>query len=254
MGLRLRQIALVAKALEPAVERLVRGLDVTVAHRDPSVARWGLENALLRIGHQFLEVVAPTRDGTAAGRYLERRGGDGGYMVILQCTDDHQARRAHFEALGLRTAFAWDGDGYRCHQLHPGDTGGSFLEVDHQAPDPLLADPWWPAGGDWEAAPPGRRVDAIAAAELQSPDPEALAAHWGRILQVEARSGPAGPELPLDEGCVRFVAARDGRGEGLAGLDLRSPDPDAAARGLREASGGVDALAGMRIRFVEGTA
>ena len=32
----------------------------------------------------FLEIVAPVKNNTAAGRYLDRRKGDGGYMVICQ--------------------------------------------------------------------------------------------------------------------------------------------------------------------------
>ncbi len=36
------------------------------------------------VGKNFLEVVAPIREGTAGGRDLKRRGGDGVYMVITQ--------------------------------------------------------------------------------------------------------------------------------------------------------------------------
>ena len=42
-------------------------------------AEFGLENTLMPVGRNFLEVVAPIQEGTAAGRYLDRRGGNGGY-------------------------------------------------------------------------------------------------------------------------------------------------------------------------------
>ena len=87
-GIRMRQICLVARSLAPVVDELRAGLGLEVCHRDPGVGKYGLENALFPVGDGFLEVVAPVREGTTAGRYLERRGGDGGYMVILQC-DDH---------------------------------------------------------------------------------------------------------------------------------------------------------------------
>ena len=87
MHLQLRQICLVAPALEPAVEDLCAILGIEVCYRDPGVAQWGLENAVMPLGDQFLEVVAPTREGTAAGRYLQRRSGPGGYMVITLCKD-----------------------------------------------------------------------------------------------------------------------------------------------------------------------
>ena len=98
--LRMRQIALVAHDLN-AIEadfREVFGLEV--CYRDPGVAKYGLHNFLMPVGNGFLEVVAPTEEGTAGGRYLERRGGDGGYMVILQ-TDDIAAVRARVADLGL---------------------------------------------------------------------------------------------------------------------------------------------------------
>ena len=80
MWLRLRQIALVARELAPIEKDLIDVLGIEVCFRDPGVAHFGLENALFPIGNQLLEVVAPVQENTAGGRYLERRGGDGGYM------------------------------------------------------------------------------------------------------------------------------------------------------------------------------
>ena len=97
-GIRMRQICLVARQLAPVVEQIQSVLELPVCHRDPGVGKYGLENALFPIGDKFLEVVAPVRDGTTAGRYLDRRGGDGGYMVITQC-DDLAPRRQRCEAL-----------------------------------------------------------------------------------------------------------------------------------------------------------
>ena len=130
--LRLRQICLVASELRPVVEDIKAVLQLDECFHDPAVAEYGLENALLPIGRDFLEVVAPTREGTAAGRYIERRGGDGGYIVILQC-DDADRRRAHYQALGVRIANAMDYGDFDGTQLHPKDTGGCMLEVDQQA-------------------------------------------------------------------------------------------------------------------------
>lgn len=88
MWLRVRQIALIARELAPVVDDIREVFGLEVAYRDPQVAAFGLENTVFPVGNQFLEVVAPTREGTAGGRYLDRRNGDGGYMVICQC-DDH---------------------------------------------------------------------------------------------------------------------------------------------------------------------
>ena len=81
--LRLRQLCLVAAQLEPVVDDLSAVFGVEVCHRDPAVGQFGLHNALLPFGTSFVEIVAPVTEGTTAERYLERRKGDGGYMVIL---------------------------------------------------------------------------------------------------------------------------------------------------------------------------
>ena len=48
MAVRLRQVALVVEDLEPAVLELEAALGATVCFRDPAVAAFGLENALLQ--------------------------------------------------------------------------------------------------------------------------------------------------------------------------------------------------------------
>ena len=65
-ALHLRQICLVAADM-PAVRADLETVFATpVCHIDPGVAKFGLENILIAFGSQFLEVVAPIREGTAA--------------------------------------------------------------------------------------------------------------------------------------------------------------------------------------------
>jgi hypothetical protein len=253
--LRLRQIALVARKLAPVVDELRDVFGLEVAYRDPAVQTFGLENAVFPIGQQFLEVVAPIREGTAGGRYLERRGGDGGYMVILQC-DDHARRKHRVEELGIRKAFAHDEPQYRLMQLHPRDTGGSFLEIDVQVGGEDMSAAWQPAGRDWQRAVRTDVVRAIAAAEIQSPDPEALAKRWSEILEVPVKRDGAHPYVSLDNGAVRFVKAADGRGEGLGGVDVVVADRarllGAAERRGRRGSEALVEICGTRFRLAAG--
>ena len=101
--LRLRQIALVTSELRE-IEREVCGrLGLEVCYRDPGLAYFGLRHGLYPIGDQLLEVVAPMQSGTTAGRFLERRGGEGGYMVLLQIADLEQ-HKARVEQAGIRGA------------------------------------------------------------------------------------------------------------------------------------------------------
>lgn len=250
MTLALRQIALVAARLAPLEQNLAEIFALSPCHRDPAVAAYGLENVLLPIGTQFLEIVAPTRADTAAGRFIERRHGDGGYMVILQC-EDHDARRRHVEHIGVRIAHEFKAPGFRNMQLHPRDTGGSFLEIDQQLNDSAE---WVPAGEHWREHVRTSRIAAIAAAEIQAEDPAALAARWGAILELPVVTDCDAAALRLANATLRFVPCADGRPEGLAGLDIACTDRPAVERAVAAHALGQHAghfmLGGMRWRLV----
>lgn len=218
--LRLRQICFVAPSLEPAVADLADIFGLSVCYRDGNVAKYGLVNALLPVGRCFLEVVAPTRDGTAAGRYLERRQGAGGYMVIIDC-DDIERRRSHVKAVGVRIANPLRYETYTGLQLHPRDTGGAMLELNHTEGGESLDGPYHPAGPHWQGAVCTNVTIGWRAAVLQSADPLRLAERWARILERPVTTAAEGePQIKLDLGALRFVPLADGRGEGLAGIDL----------------------------------
>ncbi|MGE4650188.1 MAG: VOC family protein [Myxococcota bacterium] len=256
MELVLRQICLVAPQLGPAVECLTSVLGIAVCYRDPGVEQWGLENAVMPVGDEFLEVVAPTRAGTAAGRYLERRGGPGGYMVITLC-DDAGERDQQLDSLGVEVAFRHRTGGMDICQLHPASTGGSFFEIDWQ-PELLRGpDDWGAAGGPARVAAARRSevVTGISAAELQSPEPGRLAKRWAAIagqgLEMDAAGDPA---LPLGAAQIRFLPCSDGRPEGLGGVDLQVADAprllaEAERRGCAVHDQEVE-LCGLRFRLL----
>ena len=227
MAIRLRQICLVAEKLAPVVDDLKAVFGLEVCFVDPAVQAFGLENSLFPVGNNFLEVVAPIQDNTAADRYLKRRNGDGGYMVICQC-DSHEtqlARKARAAELGVRIALEHEEPGFHIMQLHPADTGGAFFEIDWDA----KMEPeghWAPAGGgDWPAQRRTEIVSAYAGVELQSPDPQSLAERWSSIAELPlGRDAQGRLEMRLENVGVRFVEMGGERGEGLAGLDLTVAD------------------------------
>ena len=142
--LRMRQICLVARDLEQVESDLTAILGLEVSSRSPELKGFGVQNVMLPVGNSFLEVVAPIEGGTAAGRHLDRRGGDGGYMVITQC-DDVVVARDRVTSLGMRPVYD-DGRGI---QLHPRDVPGAIVELRQNEGDEDPAGPWWPAGDDW---------------------------------------------------------------------------------------------------------
>src|SRR5512139_3331802 len=180
--LRLRQICLVAADLEREAARVREALGVQECYRDPNVAKYGLHNVLFPVGTSFVEIVSPTRPGTAAGRFLERHGGRHGYMVILDCDDPERYRR-RAEALGIRIANLIRHDAYFGVQLHPKDTGAAMIEFNRTdgGADPM--GPYAPAGPDWQRAVRRDVVRRLAAVEIECPDPGALCARWGELLE-----------------------------------------------------------------------
>jgi hypothetical protein len=169
MSLTLRQICLVASELRPAIEDLIAVLGLEVCYVDPLVEVFGVENSLMPVGTNFIEVVAPIMENTAAGRYLSRRGGNGGYMIITQAgsAEEQKACRARAKEMGIRVAWEFSLEAGRYMQLHPADTGGCFFEIDWHETTQHQGD-WPPAGGNnWKPHIKTGVVSAIKAAELQ---------------------------------------------------------------------------------------
>ena len=251
--LRMRQICLVAHDLATVEEDLTEIFGITVCYRDPAIRRLGLHNMLMPIGSNFLEVVSPMEEGTTAERYLERRGGDGGYMVITQ-TDDLKRDRRRIDALGIRLV-SEPGEGPNAgFQMHPKDVPGGIQEIRQNEGDEDPAGPWWPAGGDWKHGQRTNVLTAMVAAEIQTSDPKALADTWGAAFGREIVEQDGVPALPMDDAVVRFVPITDGRGEGLGGLDLAVKDRDhvvaAAKRRGCTVDGDIVMVCGMRFRLL----
>ncbi len=243
MYLRLRQICLVARDLAPTEKSIVDVLGLEICYRDPGVGKYGLHNALFAAGGTFLEVVSPTQEGTAAGRYLDRRKGDGGYMFIVDC-DNLEHRRKHFEKVGLRMVEdlkSADGDlvGEGIH-LHPRDTGGCLLSVDrHSGGDDMLGGYKW-AGRDWRKYDRSKTMTSIIGAGMQSADPEATAKRWSEILERPYGSAPQKADgdhwqIDLDKGFARFGPLRDDRGEGLRSVHYACKDKAAVLAAAKTA-------------------
>ena len=126
--IRMRQICLVAHDLDRIQQQCESVFGVEVCYRDPGVGKYGLHNFLIPFGDQFLETVSPQpgEHDTPGGRYLKRRGGDGGYMVIMQVPrDSYAGYQQRVSDLGIRLV-SEPGRSERGMgmQLHPKDVPG----------------------------------------------------------------------------------------------------------------------------------
>ncbi|PZC47255.1 MAG: hypothetical protein DK306_001229 [Chloroflexi bacterium] len=256
--IRIRQICLVAHDLDRVQEQTESVFGVELCWRDPAIRKIRLNHTLIPFGNQILECVSPQPGeyGTTAERYLHRRGGDGGYMVIMQMPRaSYQSYRDRAELLSI-PIIAEPGEAGKSIgvQLHP-RTFGAIPEFRWSLEEERDDGAWWPAGDDWQRKKRTDIVDGIAAAEIQSNDPPALAARWGEILDEPVQPDADGnPSLRMNGSDLRFVDARDGRGEGLAGLDIHTTNAaqalaNAEAAGCRTGENLIT-ICGMRLRLV----
>jgi hypothetical protein len=252
--LRLRQVCLVAADLGREAERLESIFDLAICHRDPNVGKYGLANVLFPIGTDFVEIVSPTRDGTAAGRFLARHGGKYGYMAIFDC-DDPEARRKHAESMGVRVANLIRHDAYFGVQLHPKDTGAAMIEFNatEGGADPM--GPYSPAGPQWQRAIRTGTTRRLLGIEIEAPDAPGLAAHWGRILERPVEASGAKSRIALESGAVDFLPSTAPEAV-LAGVNLEVTEPAAilAAAKAQGCETGGDYIVACGVRFRLATA
>ena len=221
--MRLRQIALVAHDLEPVAEKLNAVFGLGIAFRDPAVAIFGLVNAVMPVGGEFLEIVQPGAADASARRYLERRGGNAGYMLIFE-VPDALIHRTRLEGQGIRAIARHSTLQYTFTHFHPGDFNGVLTSIDTAGDGSTWRErysDWPPAGKSWRetSAPPD--IIGIVGASVQARDPKAAAACWSKLLQVR-RDGTA---LSFDSSTVRFVEPVDSDGTGIIGIDVAVADP-----------------------------
>jgi hypothetical protein len=230
--LRLRQVCLVASDLEREAARIRATLGLAECHRDRNVAKYGLENVLFPVGSGFLEVVSPTRPGTAAGRFLERHGGRHGYMAIFDCDDPERWQR-RAESLDIRIANVIRHDNYLGVQLHPKDTGAAMIEFNHTPGGEDPTGPYAPAGTDWQRAVRIDGARALKAVEIECPDPDALAARWAQLFERPVLDR----RIELDSGTIEFLQ--------------RAGEPVLAGVVLEASSAATHELCGVRFRLVD---
>lgn len=240
--LRIRQLVFDSRETSDIqVLRMVLGLGEGFV--DPGVEVFGLTNGVFALGDQFLETVVPVRDNTAAGRFLERSSGQGGYMAIFQ-TDDLEAVRARADAQKIRRVWNIDLPEISASHLHPGDIGAAIVSIDEARP----ADAWLWGGPDWSAqSVPG----GICGLDVTAIDPHAMSATWGTVLGEPAKAiGHDVFEISTSDGPIRFLP---GSRDHLSAYTLRHSHPDACLKRAQEQGlshdGEAFSYAGVRIQL-----
>jgi hypothetical protein len=215
---RLRQAVLAASDLESVSALLRDELALGEPFSDPAVGLFGLQNRVFALGDTFLEVVSPIKDDTAAGRWLTRRGGDCGYMVMFEVSD-LEAARGRAAAHDAREVFDVELDDIAEVHLHPADMHGAIVALSMPRPH-----------GSWRWGGPGwrerSRPGLLAGASIAVADPEQVSRRWSDVLgapvetagiqfthddaepglvEIRIAGAERGPRAPIEVGGVRLV-------------------------------------------------
>jgi hypothetical protein len=250
MSLRIRQIVLAARNLQSTVAQLQSVLGVPVCYHDPEVGKFGLENALMTIGHkgfvQFLEVVSPTQADTAAGRHLERHG-DSGYMLILQ-SDDLARDRARAEQMGVRIVWQAQHADISAVHLHPKDIGAAIVSLDQAIPP----ESWRWAGPDWRTCVQSTGAQQVTSVLIGAHDPIAMSLRWAEVLGGKVVQQATHSEIQIEEAALAFATSN---ADVLAGFGISMPQAADALKRAREqglpVDGNVVTLCGTRFTLSE---
>ncbi len=203
---------MVSSLRDPIVSDLNKLFGLEVAFNDPGVGHFGLENAVMPLGTDFLEVVSPIEENTTAGRYLDKRGGDGGYMVIIQVDDFDRSKSL---VNNYKIGIVWDTDlpEAKAIHLHPKQMGGAIVSLDWMNPK----ESWKWAGPEWNnhITDDIKGIDGI---EIQASNPEEMFNRWKDILDV-SNINESEKKIYLDNTWIGFID-EDDRGPGISAFSL----------------------------------
>ena len=225
-------------SLWQAERQVIDQLGVTVVNRD-RVQELALKNAVFAVGDTFLEILEPVLPDVPGQRFLERRGGAGGYMACIH-VDDIERAVARATELGIRIVLTLDRLSYNevvisSAHLHPGDTGGTFFSFEQPTP----GDSWAWGGLAWPYHRHEDVVQQIVGIVIATREPARLSRRLLELLDATAD----GTVLHLSNGGTITLehdplAERDG----MTGVDFLASD--------RSRVGEQCHIAGTRMRFV----
>ena len=207
-------MVLAAHDLEAATAALEAALPVKDPFRDPGVGHFGLANAVYAFGDTFIEVVSPTQPDTAAGRYLERRGGDCGYMVMFEAADE-QALRDRLASMNVRLVHDHSHPDIVDLHLHPKDVPGAIVAVNVCTPPGS----WRWGGPAWTGTIPDHGPGGVVGLTVAASEPAALATRWAGVLGVDVVDSGETFTLALSSAHQVSVVPGDGV-DGIVGVTV----------------------------------
>ena len=229
--MRLRQLVIVAEERDSIASQICKVFDLKVAFHDDGLIYFGLINSLIPLGDTFIEIVTPVKENTTAERYLKRRNGNGGYMVIVDCDDvDKEKKRVAQE--GIEVVYESErSEGNvtgRTIHLHPKNIGGAIVSIDKMNPE----SGWLWAGLEWQKfVSKDDNTKCLSGVVMQSDDKEALCSKWEKAFGIKANENL---EIAFSDSRIKFIDASDGRGEGINAFEVSVKDKEIILNKARE--------------------
>lgn len=231
---RLRHYVIAAKNMDAVCRQLYDLLQVEPVGKPPGnspTLAFGFDTRMIRVGTTMLEIVSPVREPHQLHTFFAERGGDGGFMVVLQTYDD-DALLARAAANGHKLAF--EIPDFRGQHLMQFDykTFGTRFEFYKYTPE----DNWWgnPLHGDYNDP---KAAEDILGGEVAVPDPAAIAATAAATFLARQE----GSTVHFIDRRIDFVASGDGP-RGLTAIYLKARD--------RNRVGETATIANVEFRFV----
>ena len=217
--MRLRQLVIATSEIDPLADSICDLFELRRTFSDPELIIFGLKNVLIPLGDTFLELVTPVKDNTAAERFLKKRDGDGGYMVIVDSLDLDKERK---RLKTLELDIVWhenrktDGIHGQSLHLHPKQVGGAILSIDNMKP----ASTWLWAGADWEKDVNKSMVSHLSGVNICTPNPNNLLSNWERALG--RKRSVDGTSIDLSGSSINFVMNTQSQSEHLSGFQIHT--------------------------------
>ncbi len=223
--MRLRQLVLVTDEIESLADQICDLFELKVSFCDPDLINFGLENRMIPVGDTFIEVVSPVQENTAAKRFLKKRNGPSGYMVICDVADiDIEKQRLENSDLKIIWHENRNVNGIHAQavHLHPKQIGGAILSLDSMIPKTA----WLWAGLNWEDHINKALVENLTGVVLQSSYPEKLCASW-EVALGKKRSGRVDEFLiELEKSKIKFIKENDTIEERISAFILSTRRPE----------------------------
>ena len=217
--MRLRQLVIATSEIDLLADSICDLFELKRTFSDPELIVFGLQNVLIPVGDTFLEVVTPIKENTSAERFLKKRSGDGGYMVIVDSVDLEQERE---RLENVRMNIVWyenrkfDGIHGQSLHLHPKQVGGAILSIDNMKP----ASSWLWAGTEWEKDTNKSLVSHLSGVNICSPDPDNLLSNWEKALGRERSLD--GTSINLSGSSINFVINTQSQSEHISAFQIHT--------------------------------